>query len=975
MGQIIEVPGHGPVEFPDGMSDDDIVAAIKRNMPGQNHPEGLAGTASGYVQGANRGISDILGGPVDLVSSGLRAIGVPVGDEPIGGSKSFRRLQNAVTGLAHKVTGLGNEGVTATYENINNLPPAQRLAARAGEVTGQTLGALVPVLGAAKGMSAAQIAASQAPSRVANGSVLGNLGRSMVAEAAINPSAFVASQIPATVGQAAGAVGAELAMPGSDTAQFVGQLGGGLLGAGVGAGAKAASGPIDNLWAKIKEPFTTVGPEGAKTAAARALTPHLATNGEDAGGIINRLQQPQVVAGQTAGEIAQSPVLTGVQEMLAKNNTDLANAVKGGRTQYAENLKAGTSAAFDPGNPADLTTAATQKQNAFVKAMDELVSDAERRAMESTKPVLPNDAGTRAALSEDARDILDKALKTARGQESALWGKIPMDTPVDPKNVLSEFAQVKAGMLPEEKLNPLLESVMRRFSGEAAAGTGPTRAPVTDPKTGKLLYYREVPGKAAVEAAPITFQDVQLTRSHLLDEAKRLASQGEMRDARRLRQIASGADPTKEGGLLADMASINHPAVDEARSFSKALNDRFTRSYAGDILGTKPTGAPAVPPELTLQTTMGTTPDRAAMRMRQLRDAAPDMTPQQEQFLRSVSAEVVDSSGKVIPGKIDAFVQKHEALLNDFPQYRQSLLQAKERQLALDSVLERTGDAAKTADKTAAFARVLKAGENPATAVGQALSGNTPVRDMRKLAGLATGSGPEAVGGLRASILEHVMTEASTKNGLSYGKVDSILNAPMSPNGPSLLKSMRDNGVINATQQYEIAKHIEAGKLAEAAKVAGVEIKEFGSGPGMWGRALSRVVGAKVGSQVSAAMGGGGSVQVPGIFAGIGEKLSSRLPADRAQAMMAEALAADNPATLIDILERVGASAYGSRKFDGPNGEFTKMLVLLRNSVPHDHTEVGNREQMLYDIGHRPQGGIPIPGQTLGITIRKKPGE
>jgi hypothetical protein len=35
MPQIIEVPGHGMVEFPDGMTDDQIVAAIKANTPAQ----------------------------------------------------------------------------------------------------------------------------------------------------------------------------------------------------------------------------------------------------------------------------------------------------------------------------------------------------------------------------------------------------------------------------------------------------------------------------------------------------------------------------------------------------------------------------------------------------------------------------------------------------------------------------------------------------------------------------------------------------------------------------------------------------------------------------------------------------------------------------------------------------------------------------------------------------------------------------
>lgn len=46
MPQIIEVPGHGQVEFPDGMSDQDIVAAIQRNAPKQapaNPTDGMSG--------------------------------------------------------------------------------------------------------------------------------------------------------------------------------------------------------------------------------------------------------------------------------------------------------------------------------------------------------------------------------------------------------------------------------------------------------------------------------------------------------------------------------------------------------------------------------------------------------------------------------------------------------------------------------------------------------------------------------------------------------------------------------------------------------------------------------------------------------------------------------------------------------------------------------------------------------------------
>lgn len=49
---IIEVPGMGQVEFPDGMSDDDIVAAIQRNQPQkslmQQYSDAIPGTSESY---------------------------------------------------------------------------------------------------------------------------------------------------------------------------------------------------------------------------------------------------------------------------------------------------------------------------------------------------------------------------------------------------------------------------------------------------------------------------------------------------------------------------------------------------------------------------------------------------------------------------------------------------------------------------------------------------------------------------------------------------------------------------------------------------------------------------------------------------------------------------------------------------------------------------------------------------------------
>lgn len=80
MAQLIEVPGMGVVEFPDGMSDDQIAAAIKANMPQ------VASKSNGVLQGAGNAAAGLLRGagsigatllaPVDIASDALHGKGL-----------------------------------------------------------------------------------------------------------------------------------------------------------------------------------------------------------------------------------------------------------------------------------------------------------------------------------------------------------------------------------------------------------------------------------------------------------------------------------------------------------------------------------------------------------------------------------------------------------------------------------------------------------------------------------------------------------------------------------------------------------------------------------------------------------------------------------------------------------------------------------------------------------------------------------
>jgi hypothetical protein len=72
MPQQIEVPGMGVVEFPDGMSDDQIAAAIKQNMPATAAPAAQPQPSAGITDYLPRAITDI---PGDIFGAGKAALG------------------------------------------------------------------------------------------------------------------------------------------------------------------------------------------------------------------------------------------------------------------------------------------------------------------------------------------------------------------------------------------------------------------------------------------------------------------------------------------------------------------------------------------------------------------------------------------------------------------------------------------------------------------------------------------------------------------------------------------------------------------------------------------------------------------------------------------------------------------------------------------------------------------------------------
>lgn len=205
MAQLIEVPGHGTVEFPDGMSDEDIAKAIKRNLmvPRKSevpaferdamNPAGAYTGGERLVAGIGKGLTDAARGigqltglvsreDVDesrrldrsLISSGEGAVGNVVGSiaalspmmlvpgmqglggaaglgamagaiQPVGANDS--RLANAAIGaVAAPIAQAGVGGATRLMQGAKNVlsPNPVRMAVRAaGDKTDDVVEAIL----------------------------------------------------------------------------------------------------------------------------------------------------------------------------------------------------------------------------------------------------------------------------------------------------------------------------------------------------------------------------------------------------------------------------------------------------------------------------------------------------------------------------------------------------------------------------------------------------------------------------------------------------------------------------------------------------------------------------------------------------------------------------------------------------------------------------------------------------------------
>ena len=180
----------------------------------------------------------------------------------------------------------------------------------------------------------------------------------------------------------------------------------------------------------------------------------------------------------------------------------------------------------------------------------------------------------------------------------------------------------------------------------------------------------------------VSIRELTEMRTTALSKARMLAAAGDSSGAR----IAYGFAEA----LMRDLESFPQgvdPAYDTARAYSRAFNDAYTRTFAGDILGVSKTGAPKVAPEQIANDIFNA--DAGYLRSLQLdgigkfeltqslTNLAGNAQGELKPLLDDMMSTVINKDNDMIDTqKLTNWVSENADALAQFPQARDNVLQA-----------------------------------------------------------------------------------------------------------------------------------------------------------------------------------------------------------------------------------------------------------------------------------------------------------
>lgn len=763
----------------------------------------------------------------------------------VGGLVDLVNPFDEYTGSA--VTGLGNV-MEATGINVADRAP-EGFVENVFAGVGSAASAALPV---AKGVQLAQ----QLP---------GLAGR--VAQAAapqLSTTSAFAGELAAG-GLSAGASEVAEQQGYGETGQAIAALAGGLSPAAVMPTLRGASRVVQatpGVRAVVGEiaPFTKTG---ARRIAGERVR-QTAGGDEAAAAAARSLDEPNPL-NLTPAEQTGNVNLIGMQSA-AVNRDSAVRATIAARQADSERL-AREQLTFG-GRVEDAQDFVAQRTAGFSRTLDEYV-DAARTSAENK---IPRGAMDSVEASTVVARELRRAEDLARAEQRRLWGRIPKGVELDVSAVRQTIRALKDSATRVTKQN--IPSVANKFL-KATKKTGTDRVD----EVNALYSAMRDTARNAVSGDTVN-RDLARVANEIADSVLRA-----------LDDIPATTDVNRQ--------------IIEARTFSRAMHDKFSRGTVGQLLKRTVRGGQATPEELTLQRSIRSGGDAGAVAQRDIATAVRGTAGEApvanatENYLRENFMTKAFLGDSFRPSAAANFVRDNKRLLDEFPAVRQEVEQSIASQQRLGAVEKRAPRIAAATDKSPA-ARFAAASSD--RALDQIAGAARPQQAMANLLATArkdpTGA---ALEGIRAAVSKALINRSQRVLDI----VDDAGN-PVALSGTRLANTLNDEVFNDIARQA-----LTPGQLART-RIVTREVQKLDKGrllgatpaaleafePNTMLATLVRIVGANAGARLS--RGGGSSLQTSQIMSGRFRAVLNAVTDTKAQGLILQAT--QDPAIMRSLL-------------------------------------------------------------------------
>jgi hypothetical protein len=454
------------------------------------------------------------------------------------------------------------------------------------------------------------------------------------------------------------------------------------------------------------------------------------------------------------------------------------------------------------------------------------------------------------------------------------------------------------------------------------------------------------------DAVKVTSGDLIGFRSHVLKLARQSAADSNRAsDAGFYSKLANAAGEdlgTRSlGRMTPEEIAAMDPAqldaiknLDAAYSFSKSLNDVFTRGFGGTLYAKNAKGGNRLIPELAGDKLRATTGLPTSLRMKELDDAldfvireAPEaeraeleslkgtMRGAEEVVLRRLARDrniVNATTGEVNVNALNTFMRNQgELLQTQFPKLFEDLQDAAKAQVMLAGLRERQAGANTKLDAIGSFKTFLGKDESPSLEIDRLLGvpGQSPKPNaIKNLVGIIrfanSAKKPEVVEGLKQTIYDSAWRHAggNTEAGVDFVKLRNYLMGPVSRGNQSVLNVLESRGVVSAdevknwTSFFNSAERFQ--KTLDSGDAAAIQ-RELIDSPSAVSGLIARVIGSGTISNLAGKFGlrgGSGNIAIPSAGAKFSANLFNKLPYGRSWDIITEAT--KNPKIMADLLRR-----------------------------------------------------------------------